>query len=158
MKPLHSERPAGTAVRLLIPIDATEESRWGVRYAVRLAAGGVRVEACLLYVAEPVRSWEVLRFYTEDEIRRHFQARSEVFLEEAATPLRDAGISCASYFREADAVDGVVAAAEELNCSEIVVPQTLWLGLFPSGLGARLIHRHCPIPVVLTDAEGAVRN
>lgn len=141
--------------KLLIPIDATDASRWGLRYALRLAGTGTRVEACLLFVAEPVRSWEVLRFYTKDEVRRHFRERSAVFLEEAAKPLREAGIACQTCFREADAVDGVIEAAEALNCSEIVVPRSRWPGLFPSGLAARLIHRHCAIPVTQVGADGA---
>lgn len=155
MKYLNPDHPANALVRLLIPIDATDESRWGLQYALRLARAGTQVEVCLLYVAEPMRSWEVLRFYTEDEVRRHFQARSAVFLEEAAKPLSDAGIACRTYFREADAVGGVIDMAEELNCSEIVVPKTHWLGIFPSGLGPKLINRHCAIPVTLINADGA---
>lgn len=155
MKHLHPDRPANAVVRLLIPVDASNESRWGIHYALRLVREGARVEACLLYLAEPVRSWEVLRFYTEDEVRHHFQQRSAIFLEEAAQPLRDAGVACPTYFREADAVGGVIDMAEELNCSEIVVPRIHWLGVFPSGLGPKLIGRHCAIPVTLVNADGS---
>lgn len=155
MKHLSPDRPANAPLRLLIPVDAGDECRWGIQYALRLARQGARVEACLLYLAEPVRSWEVLRFYTEDEVRQHFQERSAIFLEEAAKPLRDAGVACRTYFREADAVGGVIDMAEELNCSEIVVPRTHWLGVFPSGLGRKLISRHCTIPVTLVGADGA---
>lgn len=140
--------------KLLIPIDATDESRWGLRYALRLAGTGTRVEACLLFVAEPVRSWEVLRFYTKDEVRRHFRKRSEVFLEEAAKPLREAGIACRTCFREADAVDGVIETAEELNCSEIVVPRSRWPGLLSRSLAAKLGNRSCTIPVTQVGADG----
>lgn len=151
---LKPDYPANVLVRLLIPIDATDESRWGLLYASRLAKTGIKVEACLLFVAEPVRNWEVLRFYTEAEVRKHFQERSALFLEEAAQSLSEAGIACRTYFREADPVGGVIDVAEELNCSEIVVPKTRWLGLFPSGLGRKLINRHCTIPVTLINADG----
>lgn len=155
MKHLNPDPPADAVTRLLLPIDASDESRWGLQYALRLAATGMPLEVCLLYVAEPVRSWEVLRFYTEDEVRKHFQERSAIFLEAAAKSLADAGIACRTYFREADAVGGVIDVAEELNCSEIVVPRTRWLGLFPSGLGPKLIKRHCAIPVTLIGVDGS---
>lgn len=151
------DHPGNALVRLLIPIDATNVSRWGLQYALRLARSGVRVEVCLLFVAEPVRSWEVLRFYTEDEVRNHFQERSAIFLEDAAKLLSEAGIACRTYFREADAVGGVIDMAEELNCSEIVVPMIHWLGLFPSGLGSKLINRHCAIPVTRVSADGSAK-
>lgn len=158
MNHLNPDRPSDAVARLLVPIDATEESRWGLQYALRLARSGPQVEVCLLFVAEPVRSWEVLRFYTEDEVRKHFQERSAVFLEEAAKPLREAGIACRTYFREADPVGGVIDMAEELNCSEIVVPRIHWFGLFPSGLGRKLINRHCAIPVTLISADGSTED
>lgn len=155
MEHLNPDPSANDLIRLLIPIDATDESRWGLRYALRLTRTGTPLEVCLLYVAEPVRSWEVLRFYTEDEVRKHFQERSAIFLGEAAKTLSEAGITSRTYFREADAVGGVIDIAEELNCTEIVVPRTLWLGLFPSGLGPKLINRHCAIPVTLINADGS---
>lgn len=155
MKHLTPDHPAKGLVRLLIPLDATVESRWGLKYALRLAGSGAQLEVNLLFVAEPVRNWEVLRFYTEDEVRKHFQARSVIFLEKAAQELAEIGIHCRTYFREADAVGGVIDLAEELNCSEIVVPRTHWLGLFPSGLGLKLINRHCAIPVRLINADGS---
>ncbi len=154
MAHLHPEAP-GTVAKLLIPIDATDESRWGLQYAIRRAKAGTAVEAYLLYVAEPVRNWQVLRFYTEEEIRRHFQERSAIFLEEACMPLREAGIPCQTYFREADAVQGVIDLAEELNCTAIVVPRTLWLGVFPAGLGRQLMNHRCAVPVMLTTSDGS---
>lgn len=157
MKHLHPDTP-NAVTKLLIPIDATDESRWGLQYALRRAKAGTALEVYLLYIAEPVRNWEVLRFYTEDEVRKHFQERSAVFLEAAALVLREAGIPCRTYFREANAVTGVIDMAEELNCSEIVVPRTHCFGLFLCGLGRQLLVRRCAIPVVLTSADGSTET
>lgn len=154
MKHLHREPSAGLA-RLLIPIDATEESRWGVRYALRRAESGVRVEVFLLYIAEPVRNWEVLRFRTEEEVRNFFQERSAVFLEEAAAPLRQAQIPFQTYFRETQLVPGVSDFSEEFGCTEIVVPRTAWFGIFPYGLAPKLLKQKCSVPVTLTKADGS---
>ena len=105
---LHPAAPGNGLQRLLIPIDASTESRWGLRHAVQLAAAGQPVDVCLLYVAEPVRNWEVLRFYSEDEVRQHFQERAAIFLEEAAETLHQAGLPCRRFFREADPVGGII--------------------------------------------------
>lgn len=153
-KPAHSG-PADDRVKLLIPVDASDESRWGVRHALRRFKAGTPLEVCLLFIAAPVRNWEVLRFYSEEEVRQRFQERAAVFLEEAAGPLREAGIPYRSHFREADAVRGVIDCAEELNCTEIVVPQTSGWRLLAPGLGDRLQRQGCRIPVTRTKADGS---
>ena len=154
MKHLSPATSPGTPRRLLIPIDATEASRWALNYACRLAQTGSPPEICLLFVAEPVHNWEVLRFYTEEEVRRHFQQRSAVFLDEAAALLQAAGLASRSFFREAETVAGIVDLAEELACTEIVVPATLWLGRFPTGLARKLLQRPCAVPVTLVREDG----
>lgn len=146
----------GAPSRLLIPIDATELSQRSLRYALRRARIESSLAVCLLYIAEPVREWQVLRFRTESEIRRHFEARAQVFLEEAARVLRDAGIHVRIYFREADPVLGVLSLAEELECTEIIAPKPEWLGLFSSGIGTRLLRAANNIPVRLVDAGGMI--
>ena len=155
MKYLHPAAPGNDLQRLLIPIDASAESRWGLRHAVQLAAAGQPVDVCLLYVAEPVRNWEVLRFYSEDEVRQHFQERAAIFLEEAAETLHQAGLPCRRFFREADPVGGIIDLAEEIQCTAIVVPATHCLGLFPTGLGRKLLNRQGSIPVTLVGADGS---
>ncbi len=155
MKHLHPAPLPGARPRLLIPIDATEASRWALAYACRLAQAGTPPEICLLFVAEPVHSWEVLRFYTEEEVRRHFQQRSALFLDEAAARLQEAGLASRSFFREAETVPGIVDLAEELACTEIVVPATHWLGVFPTGLARKLLQRPCAVPVTLVREDGS---
>lgn len=146
--------PSIAPLRLLIPVDATPESMWAVSYALRRAQEGNAVEACLLYVAEPVRSWEVLKFRTEQEVRQHFQQRSAIFLHDAALPLEAAGVAHKEYFREANAVFGILDMAEELDCSEIVLPMPGWRVLYPNALGYRLQRAARNIPVTLVRAEG----
>lgn len=154
-----SDAPADTvttAMRLLIPIDATERSRWGVRYALRQHQVGKPVQACLLFVAEPVSSLELLRFRTHDEIAR-FQARSgELLIEDAADPLVRAGIPFEAALREGELAFQILDAAEQLGCNSVVLPQ-------PQPRLARLLCRDMTqevlsqvrgVPVVTVDAEG----
>ena len=144
--------------RILIPIDATEESHRGVGYAIDLARQAEDVEACLLYIVAPVRNREVLRFRTEQEIHRHFQDRSEIFLEEASAPLRAAGIPCKTYFREQEPVFGILDLAEQLDCTEIVIPKPDWRALISSGIGRKLKSAQRSIPVVLVRPDGSAEH
>lgn len=108
--------------RLLIPVDATERSRWGLQYSLRLHGKGIPLHAALLFVAEPVSSLEVLRFRTHEEIAR-FQAESgRYILEDSALPLAQAGISYELIYREGDIVFQILDVAEQLDCDVIVLP------------------------------------
>ncbi len=76
---------AGTKMtRLLIPVDATERSRWGLQYALRLQRKGVLLQVFLLFVAEPVTRSEVLRFRTV------FEQSSQAWSESVAMHERKA--------------------------------------------------------------------
>lgn len=109
--------------QLLIPVDATERSRWGLQYALRLRSKAVPLQVYLLFVAEPVTRLEVLRFRTHDEIAR-FQAESgRYILEDAAQSLAPAGIACEQVYREGDIVFQILDVAEQLGCDEIVLPE-----------------------------------
>lgn len=119
----NKQAAAGTKVtRLLIPVDATERSRWGLQYALRLQRKGVPLQVFLLFVAEPVTRFEVLRFRTHDEIARFQKESGHSILEDAARPLAEAGIACEQVFREGDIVFHILDVAEKLDCDEIVLP------------------------------------
>lgn len=148
--------PETTAMRLLIPIDATERSRWGVRYALRQHHVGKPVQACLLFVTEPVTSLELLRFRTHDEIARFQAENGQLLIEDAADPLVRAGIPCEVVLREGEVAFQILDAAEQLGCSSVVLPQ-------PQPRLARLLCRDVvqevlnqarALPVVTVNAEG----
>jgi nucleotide-binding universal stress UspA family protein len=151
----HLQAVPGQAVRrLLLPIDASEESSWGVRHAVRLAEAGEAVEVCLIYVAEPVLNWEELRFRSPEEVREHFRARSSIFLARAAASLAAAGIPCQTDFHVLGPEERLDDLASALHCSEIVVPRCRWLGVFPYGPWRRLTQPVGAIPVTETSTDG----
>jgi len=114
--------PGMKTTRLLIPVDATDRSRWGLRYALRLQKNGIPLHAALLFVAEPVTRLEVLRFRTHEDIAS-FQAESgRHILDDAAQALVDAGIAHEQIYREGDIVFQILDVAEQLGCHEIVLP------------------------------------
>ncbi|MBK9606300.1 MAG: universal stress protein [Betaproteobacteria bacterium] len=90
------------ALKLLLPVDATARSRWGIQYAKTCQQGGRDVAVTLLFVAEPVTSWQVLRFRTQEEIRRFQSERANFLLADAAQALEQAGVPVQMQYREGD--------------------------------------------------------
>ena len=153
---------AGAAVhnalrRLLVPIDATERSRWGIGYVRALHAAGKAVEAALLNVGEPVTNWQVLRFRTHDEIARFQAERARYLLDETAQPLAADGIPCRTLFREGEIVFEILDAAEQLECSEIVLPKPppRPLALLSRDIVRAVVRQRRSIPVVIVDKYGS---
>ena len=142
--------------RLLLPIDATERSRWGIRYVLARHRAGQAVDVALLFVGEPVTSWQVLRFRTHDEIARFQSQRAQYFLEEAAQPLARNGIPFRALFREGELAFEILDAAEQLECSEIVLPAPppRLLTLLSGDVVREVLRRQRGIPVVTVDENG----
>lgn len=152
-----SPAPANALRKLLIPVDATAECHWPIQYAIRCGAAGTPLEVHLLTVIELPRQWEVLRFHSEQEIRQRFEERAAIFLAEAAASLAAAGIAAHRHCREDETVRGILNFAEELGCTEIVVPRLTFLGLFADGLAPKLTARRPRVPVVQVTADGVAR-
>jgi hypothetical protein len=144
-------------LHLLIPIDATERSRWGLRYALAQREAGRKVTATLLNVGEPITNLKVLRFRTHEDIARFQSERARFFLDEAAQQLAADGISCRTLFREGEVVFEILDAAEQLDCSEIVLPKPPpRMRMLLSGDVVRAVIRHQrTVPVVVVDEHGA---
>lgn len=145
---------ASDPLKLLIPVDATDATSRAVAYAIRRAEAGAAVEVSLLYVTEPVNSWELLKFRTRQEIREHFRQRSEIFLDEAAKALAAAGVASQRHCREDETVHGILTFAAEHACAEIVVPQTPSFGILAGGLASKLAKESPGIPVVQIREDG----
>jgi len=144
------------APKLLLPVDATQRSRWGIDYAIARRQSAPGVVISLLHVAEPVKAWQVLRFWTEQEAR-HFQTeRANHLLEDAAEPLRRAGITVDTNYREGDIVFEILDVAEQLGCDEIVLPtpHSRLAGLFSTDVVREIFRRKRSVPVTTVDSRG----
>ena len=142
--------------RLLIPVDATERSRWSIRYALRLKGGGVPVSVVLIHVAEPVTAWEVRRFWTHAQIARFQAETGSHILEDAASDLVGAGIPVRSIFREGDVVFEILDQAERLDCDEIVLPlpYARWLRLLAPDVVREVMRRRHAVTVTTVSKDG----
>lgn len=120
-----------------------------------------RVFVCIsrpfvLFVAELVTSWQVLRFRTQEEIRRFQAERGNYLLGDAALPLRQAGIPVQLNYREGGIVFQILDVAEQLECNEIVlpIPYLRWARLFSLDIVREVIRRQRSVPVTTVTPHG----
>lgn len=147
-------------LRILVPINANEDSRWGIQYALRRQREGAQVEVILLNVGEPITQWELLRFRTQQEIAQFQSDSARAFIDEAAGPLATAGIPCRGFFRQGDLVFSILDAAEEAGCDEIVMPLPGkgLSSIFSRDIVATVRHRQRDVPVVAINREGMAED
>ena len=143
-------------LRLLVPINASEDSRWGLQYALRRQRQGAQLEVILLNVGEPITQWEVLRFRTQQEIEQFQSERAQAFIDEASQPLVASNIPCRGIFKQGKLVFSILDTAEELDCDEIVMPVSQsWLAsLFSCDVVGSVQHQQRSIPVVMVNDHG----
>ncbi|MFH1872550.1 MAG: universal stress protein [Pseudomonadota bacterium] len=156
MNTLNTPDPDVEVLRLLVPINANEDSRWGIRYALRRQREGRAVEVILLNVGEPITEWEVLRFRTQQEIARFQEESAQRFIGEATAPLMTASIPCRGIFRQGELVFSILDSAEESGCHEIVMPRSM-TGLsrcFSRDIVRAVKRGQRDIPVVAVDDDG----
>ena len=146
-------------LRLLVPINANANSRWGARYALQRHLEGTAVEVVLLNVGEIVTQWQVLRFRTQQEVAQFQSERAQAFIDEASALLAAENIPCRGLFKQGDVVFSILDAAEELDCDEIAmpVPQPGLANLFARDIVAEVRRHQGEIPVVMVDSEGLPR-
>ena len=143
-------------LRLLVPINANQDSRWGLHYALRRRREGAQLEVVLLNVGEPITQWEVLRFRTEQEIERFQSERAQAFIDEASELLAANAIAWRGIFKQGKLVFSILDTAEELECDEIVMPVSkTWLAsLFSGDVVSTVQHQQRGVPVVQVNEHG----
>ncbi|WP_301101920.1 universal stress protein [Propionivibrio sp.] len=145
-------------LRLLVPINAKEDSRWGLQYALRRQRKGSRLEVILLHVGETITQWQVLRFRTQREIAQFQAERAQAFIEEASQFLTANNIPSRGLFKQGELVFSILDTAEELACDEIILPESrTWMSsLFACDVVSTVLHQQRGIPVVLVNDEGNI--
>jgi len=142
--------------RLLVPINASEESRWAIAYALRLHREGKLLEVVLLNVGEPVDAWQVLRFRTQQEVASFQAERAQSFIADASSELAAANVPWRGVFKQGERVFAILDAAEELACDEIVMPlrKSGFASIFAPDFVTRVQRAQRDIPVVTVDSAG----
>lgn len=143
-------------LNLLLPVDATERSRWGINYAIGRKQSGRDVTVSFLFVAEPVTGWQVLRFLRQEEVRRFQAERANYLLQDAAQPLEQAGIPVQVNYREGNIVFEILDVAEQLECDEIVlpIPCPRWARPFSLDIVREVVRGQRTVPVTTVNSDG----
>lgn len=152
---LHDARQA-TVRRLLLPIDATERSRQSLAYVKAQHQQGVRLEICLLYIGEPVKDLEVLRFRTRAEMAAFHKERAQYLLADAAQSLQALGIAHQAFFCVGEIPDAIRFAAAQAGCAAIVLPEPhpAWQRFFRQDNVRAVLAGSAHVPVIIVDAAG----
>jgi hypothetical protein len=143
-------------LRILVPINANHDSRWGVRYALHRHREGKQVEVILLNIGEPITDWQVLRFRTQKEIAQFQSERAQVFIEEATRLLATENIPCRGCFKQGAVVFSILDTAEETDCDEIAMPmpKTGLPSLFSRDLVGAVMRQQRDTPVIAVNGNG----
>lgn len=138
-------------MRFLVPVDGSPHSERAVAHVIRLAQCQERPEIHLINVREPVDSWEVRRFLTEEEIVRIQQSEGEEDLRGARALLDAAGVGYQARVLTGPVSQAIAEYAVAQGCDQIIMGThgrgglaTLFLG----SVAAKVIHL-APIPITL---------
>jgi nucleotide-binding universal stress UspA family protein len=144
------------ALRLLIPVTAAENSRWGVRYALRLKEQGHQIGVFFLNVGEIITDWQALRFRTQAEMAGFQAERAQTFFEEASGLLPARNIPFRGLFRRGDPVFCIPDVAEELDCHQIVMPLPAEgiSSFFSKNVAGAIMQKNTAVPIIFVDQDG----
>ena len=147
-------------MKLLLPVDATERSRWSIAYALALHQSKTPMEVHLLFVAEPITNLHVLRFRTRGEIAAFQRQYGQWQLDDAMAPLRQSDIPVCAHFREGDIAFEIVDCAEQVGCDCIVLPkpQPRWMRLLGGDVVREVLEKSVTVPVLTVDRKGMMQS
>ena len=125
-----------------------------------LHEGRVPLEVHLLFVAEPITAWQVLRFRTQAEIATFQRQYGQWQFEDAMMPLRQAGIVTRTHYREGSIAFEILDCAEALGCDRIVLPQPhpRWMRFLNGDVVREVLKGSNAIPVVTVDRLGVAQS
>jgi len=140
--------------RLLVPVKEPDDASRSIAYAIRRRAQGVRVLVDLLHVEALVAPWPVRGHGQYVQAQRRPRA-GNVF-SEGVRMLEGLDIEFSTYVRSGPVVFSILDTAEQLDCSEIVVPAPgrLNLRLLSRNVVTNLLAWQRSIPVVAVNKYG----
>lgn len=134
--------------RVLLPYDGSEQAKRAVDYVIGLCRGSVPFEVELLHAPMPIPS---TMLPLGQLVHAHYDEQGKSVLRDAEDALRAAGIPYTARVVPGNAAEKIVEAAEEGNCTRIVMgtrgPGAL-ASVFLGSVAYRVVQLS-PIPVTL---------
>ena len=140
--------------RLLIPVGRRCHWPGALNYVRCRMALGRHPEVCLLRIEKLSSHW------LPDDGGAFLRERIDAVLRGVCDELAACGIAHAVHLRSTNRlVFAILDAAEELNCSGIIVPPAVsgWRRIFSSGTVAVLCAGQRNVPVITVDGDGRPR-
>jgi len=137
-------------MKILLPVDGSENALEAVRHALRLASEGLRASFVLANVQEPASLYEVVVAHNAEVIEQVSEAAAEHSLAPAQALLRAAGIEFETEVGHGDPGHQIVDIAERCGCELIILGAR---GMEPLegalGSAADSVLRHAAVPVMI---------
>ena len=108
-------------LRVLIPIDGSENSLRALDYVLRRKAHVGAVEIHLLNVQIPVVSGHAKMFVSHEQLNAYYRQEGEQALQTARDKLEQAGVPYQHHILVGHVADTIVAYAKQNRCDEVVV-------------------------------------
>jgi len=138
-------------MKILLPVDGSDFSLEAVRFAIRMAADGLRAEVVLANVQEPATLYELIVAHNADVIEQVSAEAGLHALQSAQVLLDAAGIAYEKEVAQGDPAHTIVDIAERFECDLIVMGARGQSGLRRSLMGSvsnEVLHAS-PVPVVI---------
>ncbi|MEP7099092.1 MAG: universal stress protein [Burkholderiales bacterium] len=137
-------------MKILLPVDGSENALEAVRHALRLASDGLRASYVLANVQEPASLYEVVVAHNAEVIEQVSEAAAEHSLAPAQALLRAAGLEFETEIGHGDPGHQIVDIAERCACDLIILGAR---GMEPLegalGSAADSVLRHASVPVMI---------
>ena len=137
-------------MKILLPVDGSENALEAVRHALRLVQDGLRASFVLANVQEPASLYEVVVAHNAEVIEQVSEAAAEHALAPAQALLRAAGFAFETEVGHGDPGHQIVEIAERCGCDLIVLGAR---GMEPLegalGSAADSVLRHASVPVMI---------
>jgi nucleotide-binding universal stress UspA family protein len=154
---VHPEVP----MKILLPLDGSDAALDAVRFALRLAADGLRTEFVLANVQEPAHLYELLLARGVNTVDAVEVARAEAGLHALAggeALLKAAGLPYEVEVTSGDAAHGLLDIAERFGCDLVVMGARGSATLRSALLGSvshEMLHAS-PVPVLVVRPQEPV--
>ena len=144
--------------RLLIPLKRQDDANPSIAYAIRRRAEGSPVVIALLHVEALVAPWPITGI--GQYVRTQRKPRTGNVFSESLRMLKDLDIEYSTHLIPGPVVFSILDTAEQLACSEIVVPAPgrLHLRCLSENVATTLVAWQRSIPVVMVNKRGITQQ
>ena len=138
--------------RLLVVATAWDHELRGANYAIVRARQGGRIVVDVVYAAEPIIAWQVLRFWTRPRAISWQREEGERLLRAYRDKLEGVGVAPTCHIRIEDPAKAIIKLAIDIDAECVVVPMPPRTELPPFGYwgGLHKIIRQSEKPIVLS--------